>query len=90
MFDPKFQITPKIAKTLMQIEALKHSLISLPITPSLLMHLRETAKLLSTHSTMIEGNRLTQEQVNLTIKTSKHLINRERDEKEVKESLKKS
>ncbi len=45
MFDPKFQITPKIAKTLMQIEALKHSLISLPITPSLLMHLRETANI---------------------------------------------
>ena len=85
MFKPKFQISPKMAKSLMQIESLKESIIHLPITPSVLLSLRETAKLKSTHfSTMIEGNRLTQNEVNLTIKKSKRIQDRKRDEKEVK------
>ncbi len=63
-FSPKFTITPKIANCLMRIEAAKQAVQDLPITPSVLATLRETARLFSTHySTMIEGNRLTQEQV---------------------------
>jgi Fic family protein len=58
--------------------------LHLPITPSVLATLRETARLFSTHySTMIEGNRLTQEQVSQVIGQQHHFPGRERDEKEV-------
>gem|GEM_PF-5293552 len=44
----------------MRIAAAKQAVQDLPITPSVLATLRETARLFSTHySTMIEGNRLT-------------------------------
>ena len=60
-FEPKFTITPKIARDLMRIESARQAVQDLPITPSVLATLRETARLFSTHySTMIEGNRLTQ------------------------------
>lgn len=63
-FQPKFTITPAIAKPLMRIEAAKQSIMTLPVTPRVLAHLRETARLFSTHySTQIEGNRLTPQQV---------------------------
>jgi hypothetical protein len=49
-----------------------------------LASLRETARLFATHySTMIEGNRLTQEQVGKVITHQEHFPGRERDEKEV-------
>jgi Fic family protein len=83
-FKPKFTITPKIASALMRIEAAKQRIQDLPITPSLLATLRETARLFSTHySTAIEGNRLTQEQVVRVIGHQGHFPGRERDEKEV-------
>ena len=81
---PNFTITPKIATYLMRIEAAKQAVQDLPITPSVLATLRETARLFSTHySTMIEGNRLTQEQVSKVIEDQQHFPGRERDEKEV-------
>lgn len=68
----------------MRIEAAKQAVQGLPITPSVLASLRETARLFSTHySTMIEGNRLTQEQVSKVIEDKQHFPGRERDEKEV-------
>jgi Fic family protein len=68
----------------MRIEAAKQAVQYLPITPSLLATLRETARLYTTHySTMIEGNRLTQEQVSNVIEQERHFPGRERDEKEV-------
>ena len=68
----------------MRIEAAKQAVQDLPITPSVLATLRETARLFSTHySTMIEGNRLTQEQVSKVIEDQQHFPGRERDEKEV-------
>jgi Fic family protein len=83
-FEPKFSITSKIAKSLMRIEAAKTAVQHLPITPSVLATLRETARLYSTHySTMIEGNRLTQEQVSKVVEKHEHFPGRERDEKEV-------
>src|SRR5438552_12599720 len=82
-FDPKFTITPKIASSLMRVEAARQAVQDLPITPSVLASLRETARLFSTHySTMIEGNRLTQEQVSKVIEQQQHFPGRERDEKE--------
>lgn len=83
-FEPKFSITPKVATSLMRIEAARQAVADLPITPSVLATLRETARLYSTHySTMIEGNRLTQEQVSKVIERQEHFAGRERDEKEV-------
>ena len=85
-FEPKFSITSKVAASLMRIEAARQAVQDLPITPSVLAALRETARLYSTHfSTMIEGNRLTQEQVSRVIERQHHFAGRERDEKEVLE-----
>src|ERR1700679_3064959 len=83
-FNPRFTITPAVANALMRIEAVRQTIASLPITPRVLARLRETARLFSTHySTMIEGNRLTQEQVSKVIEKQEHFPGRERDEKEV-------
>ena len=83
-FKPRFQITSKIAAALMRIEAAKEAVRHLPITPAVLATLRETARLYSTHySTMIEGNRLTQEQVSKVLEKHEHFPGKERDEKEV-------
>lgn len=84
-FSPNYAITPKIASSLMRIGALKEQATHLPLTPMVLATLRETARLYSTHySTMIEGNRLTCEQVEEVLKHKGHFPGRERDEKEVK------
>jgi len=85
IFQPAFTITPATAANLMRIEAVRQTIQSLPITPRVLASLRETARLFSTHySTMIEGNRLTQEQVVQVIGLEQHFPGRERDEGEVK------
>jgi Fic family protein len=84
-FHPTFLITPAVASGLMRIEAVKQAIQTLPITPRVLANLRETARLFSTHcSTMIEGNRLTQEQVAQVIRGDQHFPDRERDQDEVK------
>jgi Fic family protein len=83
-FSPVYTITPAIARWLMGIEAAKQAIETLPITPRVLASLRETARLFSTHySTMIEGNRLTQEQVAQVIGEGRHFPGRERDQAEV-------
>lgn len=83
-FAPKFRITPKLASALMQIEAANQAVRDLPVTPSMLASLRETARIFSTHySTLIEGNRLTQQQVSKVIGQQAHFPGRARDEKEV-------
>ena len=85
VFHPNFTISPTIATGLMRIEAVKQAIQTLPITPRVLANLRETARLFSTHySTMIEGNRLTQEQVAQVIGRDQHFPGRERDQDEVK------
>ncbi len=84
-FNPVFTITPALASGLMRIEAVKQAIQTLPITPRVLANLRQTARLFSTHySTMIEGNRLTQEQVVQVIGEDRHFPGRERDQDEVK------
>src|SRR5579862_4617239 len=83
-FEPKFTITANIASALMRIEGARQAIQHLPITPSVLESLRQSARLFSTHySTLIEGNRLTQEQVSKVIEKQQHFPGRERDEKEV-------
>ncbi|MFH0702602.1 MAG: Fic family protein [bacterium] len=84
-FSPNYQITTKIANALIKIEQIKERIKSLPITPSVLAGLRESAKLYSTHySTLIEGNRLSEKDVQDVIKKNKTFAGRERDENEVK------
>jgi Fic family protein len=68
----------------MDIEASRQAVSSLSITLNVLTSLRESARLTATHySTQIEGNRLTQEQVEDVIQGGT-FPNRERDEREVK------
>jgi Fic family protein len=84
-FAPVFTITPAIARALMRIEAARQAVLTLPVTTRVLARLRETARLFSTHySTMIEGNRLTQEQIARVIGADQHFPGRERDQNEVK------
>ncbi|MBE9548381.1 MAG: Fic family protein [Proteobacteria bacterium] len=83
-FSPKFQITPALTQILMDIEASRQAVSTLPMTVQLLESLRESARLTATHySTQIEGNRLTQEQVGEVLHGGT-FPNRERDEREVR------
>lgn len=85
IFSPKYIISPKIAQFLMRIEAVKAAAAHLPVTPEVLASLRETARLTTTHySTMIEGNRLSIDQIKEVLEFKGHFPGKERDEKEVK------
>lgn len=84
IFVPGYTITAKIARDLMRIEAVRHAVINLPMTVAVQKHLRETARLVSTHySTEIEGNRLTLEQAEKVIHFQEHFPGRKRDEQEI-------
>jgi Fic family protein len=84
-FEPKYTITNDILKKLLEIEAIKERVKSLPLTLKVLASLRESSKLFSTHySTMIEGNRLTQKEVFEVLLQHKQIKGHERDEKEIK------
>lgn len=84
-FKPIYTITPEIANYLMRIEAAKEKVSLLPVNPTVLASLRETAKLYTTHySTMIEGNQLTPNEIKKVIQLKGHFPGRERDEREIK------
>jgi Fic family protein len=84
-FTPIYFISATIANDLMAIEALKERVKLLPVTPSLLRSLRLSAKYQSAHySTQIEGNRLTQREVEQVLADNKKIAGRERDENEIK------
>ncbi|ABE04541.1 Fic family protein [Rickettsia bellii] len=84
-FKPNYKITPKVVKSLMRIEAIKAEILHLPLNPTVLSSLRETARLYTTHySTMIEGNRLDADQIKNIVQHQEHFPGRERDEDEVK------
>ncbi|MBI5883267.1 MAG: Fic family protein [Elusimicrobia bacterium] len=84
-FGPRYKITNRLASALLKLEGLKELVDHLPLTPSVLASLRETARLFSTHySTQIEGNRLSEKEVAKVIAGSQHFPGRVRDEKEVK------
>ncbi len=85
MFQPEFQISLRLSKALMEIEACRQAVADLPVTVKLMDSLRQSARLVSTHySTQIEGNRLTQEQVHEVVLQGGIFPNRERDEQEVR------
>jgi Fic family protein len=84
-FSPKFTLTPKVVNSLLKIEGAKEKVLHLPLTPKILVSLRETARLYTTHySTMIEGNRLQPDQIRAVLKHEEHFPGRSRDEHEVK------
>lgn len=83
-FNPKFEITPAITRSLARIEAAKDAVTNLPITPATLASLRETTRLRVTHySTMIEGNSLSESEVKKVVLHKEHFPGKERDEREV-------
>jgi Fic family protein len=84
-FQPVYSITPGILQDLLRIERLKTELKNLEITPVLLENLRKSARLVSTHySTAIEGNLLSQAQVEQVVEQKQRIRGRERDVREVK------
>jgi Fic family protein len=84
-FSPRYTITPKILKAISSIEVSRHEILGLPITASLLVSLRESARITSTHhSTAIEGNRLSPSEVAEIIQGGGHFPNRKKDESEVR------
>jgi Fic family protein len=88
MFKPAFRITPRITRTLLQIEAARQAIAELPIDVAMLKSLRETARLATTHySTQIEGNRLALPEVRNALAGAR-FPDRARDEAEVKNHFK--
>lgn len=84
-YSPIYQITPRIARDLMRIEALKERIMHLSLNPSEIARHAHTTKLLRAHySTLIEGNRLNPFQINLIINEGKHFPGFEEDEKSFK------
>lgn len=71
-FKPQYVITPTITNDLMRIEAVKEHIDNLQLNPTVLASLRETVRLHTIYySTMIDGNRLSYEQVEEVIKQQK-------------------
>lgn len=84
-FVPNYILSSQIARDLMRIEAARQAVADLPLNQRVLAGLRRSARLVSTHySTQIEGNRLTQAEVEQVLIHRGHIRQRERDEKEVK------
>lgn len=84
-YSPSYHITPRIARDLMRVEALKERILHLPLSPSTLGLHSQTTKFIKVHySTLIEGNRLDSVQINLILNNAKHFPGYEEDEKNVK------
>lgn len=84
-FEPHYVITSSIKNALKRIEMVKEMLTNMSLSPKTVRILRETTRLHTTHySTMIEGNRLSIEQVENVIKQDVTIGGRQRDEHEVK------
>ena len=83
-FHPKYTVTAQMLANLAKIEVIKQQFENQPISPQLLLSLRESAKVATIHySTQIEGNRLSGKEVAEALKGRK-LHQREKDEQEVK------
>lgn len=83
-FNPNYKITQDILNHLTKIENIKESFKDNNISPVLMASLKSSAKIASIHySTKIEGNRLTQKEIEETIFKKKIIENRQRDSSEV-------
>ncbi len=85
VWKPNYQITPKTARFLMEMEAARAAIEHIPLSPVLEAELRRQAQVRSTHySTRIEGNRLTLAEAEQVVAGSKtNFKGRERDVREV-------
>jgi Fic family protein len=85
-WNPKYTITPSIARGLMKIEAARALVEHTPLSPAAEAEFRSRARVRAAHfSTFIEGNRLTMEQANQVIADGRAQISgRERDVAEVR------
>ena len=83
MYMPNYKITPKIAKDISIISAAREVILNSPILPKIESRLKRNALLSrSHHSTSIEGNPLSQEQVAIIAAGGK-ITARPKDKKEV-------
>ncbi len=84
-FKPNFTLTSSITDNLSRIDGVRLRLSELELSVKEWRLLRETTRLNTTHySTMIEGNRLTPEQVEQVLQQDHEIGGRERDVKEVR------
>lgn len=85
-WNPRYTLTPAIAKGLMQIEASRALVEHISLPPSAEAQLRHRARVRSTHySTRIEGNRLTLAEAQQAIADRRRSFSgRERDVREVR------
>ena len=84
-WQPKYSITPSIARNLMDIEAARVVVESTPLPPAVQAELTRRARIRATHySTRIEGNRLTLQEAEEVISNRRRQFHgRERDVAEV-------
>lgn len=84
-FNPKYTINVNIINLLGKIETSRQVVMASPLTAHMIISLRESAKIASTHhSTYIEGNRLTLDEVRELIKKQTHFPHKQKDEDEVR------
>ncbi len=85
-WQPRYTLTPAIARGLMAIEAARAVVETTPLPPVVAAELRRQARVRSAHySTRIEGNRLTLAQAEEVVSSSKAQVRgRERDVREVR------
>lgn len=86
IWKPVYQLSPAIARALMDIEAAKTVVEKTPLSPAAEADLRHKARVRSTHySTRIEGNRLTLKEAEQVIERKTAVFHgRERDVQEVR------
>jgi Fic family protein len=83
MYNPNYKITPLITKYIGIISAAREAILSSPLLPKIESRLKQEALInRSHHSTSIEGNRLSKEQV-AAIVSGERIVARPRDKKEV-------
>jgi Fic family protein len=85
-WQPRYTLTPAMARRLMEIEAARAVVEQIPLPPAVVSEMRNRARLRSTHySTRIEGNRLTLAEAERVLAGRKvPLHGRERDVGEVR------
>jgi Fic family protein len=85
-WQPRYTLTPGMARRLMEIEAARAVVEQIPLPPAIVSEMRNRARLRSTHySTRIEGNRLTLAEAERVLAGRKvPLHGRERDAGEVR------
>src|SRR5215218_2046738 len=85
-WQPRYALTPAMARSLMEIEAARALVEQIPLPPAVQSELRRQARVRSTHySTRIEGNRLTLAEAEKVVEgKSVQLHGRERDAGEVR------